>query len=68
MRRPEINKYNGKKSNIPVLYITQAIGIALGIDNKKLGLQRHFVEVKLKDFKPFIKKTEIENPQIMEEI
>ncbi len=68
MRRPEINKYNGKKLNIPVLYITQAIGIALGIDNKKLGLQRHFVDVKLNDFKPFTKKTEVENPQIMEEI
>lgn len=66
MRRPEINKYNKKKSEIPVIYITQAIGLALGIDRNKLGLQRHFVLVKLNDFKPYTKKTEIENPQKME--
>jgi heterodisulfide reductase subunit B len=68
MRRPEIDKYNGKKLNIPVLYITQAIGLALGIDRNILGLQRHFVTVKLNDFKPFAKKIEVENLQITEEI
>ena len=66
MRRPEINKYNKKKSDMPVIYITQAIGLALGIDRNKLGLQRHFVPVKLKDFKPYAKKTVVENPQKME--
>jgi heterodisulfide reductase subunit B len=46
MRRPNIEKYSGKKYNIPVIYITQALGLALGIEPKKLGLQRHKVAVK----------------------
>ncbi len=45
MRRDAINSYLGEKINIPVLYITQALGIALGLDRKSLGLQRHFVKV-----------------------
>ena len=45
MRRDAINAYLGEKIDIPVLYITQAIGLALGLDRKTLGLQRHFVEV-----------------------
>jgi len=47
MRRDAINSYLGEKVDIPVLYITQAIGLALGLDRKKLGLHRHFVEVKV---------------------
>ena len=47
MRRDAINSYLGEKIEIPVLYITQAIGLALGLDRKKLGLHRHFVEVKV---------------------
>jgi heterodisulfide reductase subunit B2 len=47
MRRKEIEKFSGRKFDIPVLYITQAIGLALGIAPKKLGLQRHFVPVKI---------------------
>jgi len=43
LRRPNIEKHAGKKYGIPVLYITQALGLALGIDAKKLGLQRHKV-------------------------
>ena len=45
MRRKEIERATGKKFNIPILYITQAIGIALGIQPNSLGLQRHFVPV-----------------------
>jgi len=45
MRRNAINSYLGEKVDIPVLYITQAIGLALGLDRKALGLQRHFVKV-----------------------
>lgn len=47
MRRPDINKYLEKKTTIPVLYITQAIGLALGISEKELGIHRHFVPVNL---------------------
>jgi len=43
MRRPNIEKRAGKKFPIPVVYITQAVGLALGLAPKKLGLQRHKV-------------------------
>ena len=46
MRRPNIEKYSGKKYGIPVIYLTQAVGLALGLDEKKLGLRRHKVKVK----------------------
>ena len=45
MRRPEIEKAMGKKYPIPVLYITEAVGLALGIGEKELGLHRHMVPV-----------------------
>jgi heterodisulfide reductase subunit B len=45
MRRDAINSFLGEKIDIPVLYITQAIGLAVGIDRKALALQRHFVKV-----------------------
>ena len=47
MRRGAINKILETPSNIPVIYITQAIGLALGIRAKELGLKRHFVTVEL---------------------
>jgi len=47
MRRPDINKYLGKKYDIPAIYISQAIGLALGIDKKTLGLERHFTKYNL---------------------
>lgn len=45
MKRQDIEKYAGKKYDIPVLYITQAIGMALGIPAKKLGIHRHRIKV-----------------------
>jgi heterodisulfide reductase subunit B2 len=47
MRRGAINAFLGEKIDIPVLYVTQAIGLAMGLDRKALGLQRHFVSVKI---------------------
>ncbi|MGE5317479.1 MAG: CoB--CoM heterodisulfide reductase iron-sulfur subunit B family protein [Chloroflexota bacterium] len=47
MRRPDINKYWNKEFKTPVLFITQAIGLAIGLSEKEVGLQRHFVDVKL---------------------
>jgi heterodisulfide reductase subunit B len=52
MRRAEIEKFAKKKYHIPVLYITQAIGLALGMDSKKLGLHRHIVPVNLPERMP----------------
>jgi len=46
LRRPNIEKHAGKKFDIPVIYITQAVGLAMGIAPNKLGLQRHTVPVK----------------------
>lgn len=64
MRRPAIEKAANKKFEIPVLYITQAIGLALGLDFKKLGLHRHLVKVSLKP-EPAVKGT-AEAPAAME--
>lgn len=35
----------GKSLRIPVLYITQAIGLAMGVSRSDLGLHRHLVPV-----------------------
>jgi len=43
MRRPEINQNLEFKTDIPILYITQVLGLALGINPKNLGLDKHFV-------------------------
>lgn len=47
MRRNDINKYWKTEYKIPVLFITQAIGLAIGLSAVKVGLKRHFVEVKI---------------------
>ena len=47
MRRGAINETLSNPSDIPVIFITQAIGLALGLNTKELGLERHFVNVKL---------------------
>ncbi|MFA6873343.1 MAG: CoB--CoM heterodisulfide reductase iron-sulfur subunit B family protein [Bacteroidaceae bacterium] len=47
MRRPEINEYLNAEIKVPVLYITQAIGLALGLSHEALGLKRHLVPVSL---------------------
>ena len=43
LRRPEINAQLDTPSQVPVLFITQALGLALGLDPVALGLQRHMV-------------------------
>jgi heterodisulfide reductase subunit B2 len=47
LRRKEINGYLNQDTNIPVVFITQMLGLAMGIDEKKLGLHRLFVPFKL---------------------
>jgi heterodisulfide reductase subunit B len=75
MRRPSIEKYMGKKLPVPILYITQAIGLALGISETELGIQRHFVKVIMpeikvvpKDEKVAKKKVEVKIEEEVEEI
>jgi len=36
------NKY-GHNYNLPVYYFTELVGLALGIELKKMGTHRHFV-------------------------
>jgi heterodisulfide reductase subunit B len=47
MRRNDINKYWKKAFKIPVIFVTQAIGLAIGLPESRVGLKRHFVEVKI---------------------
>ena len=49
LRRPEIDAALGAKHGIPVLFITQLLGLAVGLDPRSLGLQRHLVPV---EFQP----------------
>jgi heterodisulfide reductase subunit B len=44
MRRKHIDQYLHEKTTIPVLYITQAIGLAAGVNPTALGLKKLFVE------------------------
>ena len=43
--QPKVSNLLGEKVNVPILYFTQLIGMAMGIDHKTLGLQRSFVKV-----------------------
>jgi heterodisulfide reductase subunit B len=47
LRRGAINAALGAQHQLPVLFITQVVGMALGLDAKALGLRRHFVPVRL---------------------
>ena len=47
MRRPAIESYLHRKEDIPVIYITQAIALAMGLSPQQAGIQRHFVPVNL---------------------
>lgn len=52
LRRGEINEYLGEKHGIPAMFITQVIGLALGLEPTALGLQRHMVPVDFKEPAP----------------
>jgi len=43
MRQLNIKKHNPELKLIPVLYLTQLVGLALGIEEKKLGLNLHLL-------------------------
>ncbi len=47
MRRPDINQYFKTKFTLPILFVTQALGLAVGLSPKEVGLQRHFVPVNI---------------------
>lgn len=43
MRRPQINNYLKMNVKTPVMFITQAIGLAVGLSAKEVGLNKLFV-------------------------
>ncbi|MBR8831939.1 MAG: 8-methylmenaquinol:fumarate reductase membrane anchor subunit [Chroococcopsis gigantea SAG 12.99] len=45
-RQPEVEKVIGKKLGLPVLHLPQLVGLSLGIEPRKLGLDRHVVSTK----------------------
>jgi len=42
-RQPDVEKVIGQKLGIPILHLSQLIGLAIGIDPVTLGLNRHIV-------------------------
>ena len=52
MRRDAIDASLGRSDRTPVLFITQAIGLAMGLAPRALGLERHFVPVTFRDAAP----------------
>ena len=44
LRQKDIEKATGKRYNLPVVYISQLLGLGLGIPEKKLGLSRLMVK------------------------
>ena len=46
LRQPDLEKKSNVSYNLPILYITEIIGLALGIKPGKLGLNKHIVSPK----------------------
>lgn len=44
LKQKDIEKQYGQELNMPILYFTQLIGLALGLDAKTLSLDSHFVD------------------------
>ena len=43
MKQADIERHRGVRHDMVVYYLSDAIGLALGIDEKQLGIDRHFV-------------------------
>ena len=48
MRRSASERAMGRTCDLPVLYVTQAVGLAMGIEPERLGVHRHFVRSTLR--------------------
>lgn len=44
MRQKNIEKEYNRRFNIPIVYISELIGLALGLKSKDLGMDKHFVD------------------------
>lgn len=45
-RQPEVAKVVQKKLDLPILHLPQLVGLALGIEPKELGLNKHIISTK----------------------
>ena len=44
MKQPDIERRYRCRHDLPVFYLSDLVGLALGLDEKALGINRHFVE------------------------
>ncbi|MEN6299183.1 MAG: CoB--CoM heterodisulfide reductase iron-sulfur subunit B family protein [Anaerolineaceae bacterium] len=54
----DVNKYFKTKFNIPILYFTQLMGLAMGIEARDLGIGKEFI-----DARPALAKIGVEVPE-----
>ena len=54
IRQAMVNKKYKKNFNMPIIYFTQLVALALGVEMKKLGFEKHMV-----DPRPLLKEKEI---------
>ena len=43
MKQPDIERHYGVRHAMPVYYLSDVVGLALGIRPEALGIDRHFV-------------------------
>jgi len=46
MQQPEASKYVERDLDVPVLHLPQVVGLALGLEPKELGMNKHVVKTK----------------------
>ena len=46
MQQPEAAKFVERDLDVPVLHLPQLVGLALGLEPKELGMNRHVVKTK----------------------
>ena len=46
LQQPDAEKYVERELNIPVLHLPQLVGLALGLEPKELGMDKHVVKTK----------------------
>ncbi len=54
LRRDAILQHCGERYSIPVMYVSQVIGLALGLEERTLGLHRHHVPVQFATAAPAV--------------
>jgi heterodisulfide reductase subunit B len=61
LRQAQVNRYCKRSFAMPVLYVTQVLGLALGLDTKELGLDKLFVSAK--HLIEFLQKREVQEQE-----